>query len=210
MLAKSKVAVAIALGVWWFAIPAEATVVDFSPLTNSGFTGVAGTGVFYQEGGLDFTSSANNPLALLSWGTSAAYSADPTGATLFQNVPGESIIVTRTGGGSFFLNSIDLADVFNEPHSGNVPFSYVDGGGSHSLILTLDNLLGLETFILNLPGVTSFTLSQAGSIWFQVDNIVYDAPAVPLPAALPLFASGLGLLGLAGWRRRRKVGGAAC
>ena len=29
-------------------------------------------------------------------------------------------------------------------------------------------------------------------------------PATPLPAALPLFATGLGSLGLLGWRRRRK------
>jgi hypothetical protein len=28
---------------------------------------------------------------------------------------------------------------------------------------------------------------------------------VPLPAALPLFASGLGALGLLGWRRKRKA-----
>jgi hypothetical protein len=29
--------------------------------------------------------------------------------------------------------------------------------------------------------------------------------AVPLPAALPLFATGLGGLGLLGWRRKRKA-----
>jgi hypothetical protein len=29
-------------------------------------------------------------------------------------------------------------------------------------------------------------------------------PSVPLPAALPLFATGLGVLGLLGWRRKRK------
>jgi len=28
---------------------------------------------------------------------------------------------------------------------------------------------------------------------------------VPLPAALPLFATGLGALGLLGWRRKRKA-----
>ena len=31
-----------------------------------------------------------------------------------------------------------------------------------------------------------------------------DLQATPLPAALPLFASGLGALGLLGWRRKRK------
>jgi hypothetical protein len=39
------------------------------------------------------------------------------------------------------------------------------------------------------------------------DLLSQDIPvsAVPLPAALPLFASGLGALGLLGWRRKRKA-----
>ena len=32
-----------------------------------------------------------------------------------------------------------------------------------------------------------------------------NPPAVPLPAALPLFAGGLGVLGLLGWRRKKKM-----
>ena len=41
---------------------------------------------------------------------------------------------------------------------------------------------------------------------FQTDNaLVFLAPdATPLPAALPLFATGLGALSLLGWRRKRK------
>ena len=35
------------------------------------------------------------------------------------------------------------------------------------------------------------------------------AREVPLPAALPLFATGLGGLGLLGWRRKRKAQAAA-
>ena len=35
-------------------------------------------------------------------------------------------------------------------------------------------------------------------------DITYTAAETPLPAALPLFATGLGALGLLGWRRMRK------
>jgi len=45
---------------------------------------------------------------------------------------------------------------------------------------------------------TFFGLSS-GEVFFQSDV------ATPLPAALPLFATGLGALGLLGWRRKRKA-----
>jgi hypothetical protein len=40
----------------------------------------------------------------------------------------------------------------------------------------------------------------------QPYQIVATASAVPLPAALPLFGAGLGLIGVVGWRRRRAHG----
>jgi hypothetical protein len=40
---------------------------------------------------------------------------------------------------------------------------------------------------------------------FTVSDITIDVTATPLPAALPLFATGLGGLGLLGWRRKRKL-----
>jgi hypothetical protein len=36
-------------------------------------------------------------------------------------------------------------------------------------------------------------------------NVFNGTSEVPLPAALPLFATGLGALGLLGWRRKRKA-----
>ena len=46
-------------------------------------------------------------------------------------------------------------------------------------------------------------LSAAGQLIEA--NYVYSLIVTPLPAALPLFATGLGALGLLGWRRKRKA-----
>jgi PEP-CTERM motif len=47
--------------------------------------------------------------------------------------------------------------------------------------------------------------TQGGAETYTLDNLVFSAGATPLPGALPLFASGLGALGLLGWRRKRKA-----
>ena len=49
-------------------------------------------------------------------------------------------------------------------------------------------------------------------IGFTFDSITFppggQGGETPLPAALPLFATGLGALGLLGWRRKRKAAAA--
>ena len=75
------------------------------------------------------------------------------------------------------------------------------------------------------PASSPAFLPIAGGLTFGTDdifvNVAGDAPAVggelildvstatptatPLPAALPLFATGLGAMGLFGWRRKRKA-----
>ena len=56
---------------------------------------------------------------------------------------------------------------------------------------------------------TIITVNLAGDAPQIGDQLILDltfpTTATPLPAALPLFASGLGALGLLGWRRKRKA-----
>ena len=66
------------------------------------------------------------------------------------------------------------------------------------------------TFLATASSVTlqftNLVNSQDGGLDLGLDNVsVTDAvAATPLPAALPLFATGLGALGVLGWRRKRK------
>ena len=71
--------------------------------------------------------------------------------------------------------------------------------------------------LLNLTGTTfKFETNANNNPWFYVSGLAYDSCAAqcapgqtPLPAALPLFASGLGAMGVLGWRRKRKAARAA-
>jgi hypothetical protein len=71
--------------------------------------------------------------------------------------------------------------------------------------------LGVQTYghdevDFDMTGGTfqSVVLTSSGNA-FEFANLK-DSPALtPLPAALPLFATGLGALGLLGWRRKRKA-----
>jgi hypothetical protein len=73
-----------------------------------------------------------------------------------------------------------------------------------------DTDLGTSTFtILNrtiaqldaTPGTYTWTWGSAADQSFTIEI----EATTPLPAALPLFATGLGALGLLGWRRKKKV-----
>jgi len=57
-------------------------------------------------------------------------------------------------------------------------------------------------FVLNFIGITSWTLTNRSA------NIVIDdiyVTTTPLPAALPLFGTGLGPMGFVGWWRKRRA-----
>jgi hypothetical protein len=79
-----------------------------------------------------------------------------------------------------------------------------------------------NTLVVDATGTISFDGEETGPTGFSPTGVFYAAmytqPApggvitatftdttTPLPAALPLFATGIGALGLLGWRRKRKA-----
>ena len=65
---------------------------------------------------------------------------------------------------------------------------------------SFDSSVGTFTILDTAPSGNTIASGD-----FTLDSLTLNGPATtPLPAALPLFATGLGALGLLGWRRKRK------
>ena len=78
------------------------------------------------------------------------------------------------------------------------PFEGVPTGPFSAIIPETGLPQDITSFLYD-PGA----IAAGGSATFQSD--VSDPILTPLPAALPLFATGLGALGLLGWRRKKKA-----
>ena len=63
---------------------------------------------------------------------------------------------------------------------------------------------GPSTFLFTQVGQFEFLPPEQHSATLTLTGTGVAGAETPLPAALPLFATGLGVLGLLGWRRKRK------
>jgi hypothetical protein len=82
----------------------------------------------------------------------------------------------------------------------DVPHGYL----SHAALSDSSTYLNATFASLGVtPGTYVWTWGAGAEQSFTLE--IGNAVATPLPAALPLFAAGLGALGLLGWRRRRKA-----
>ena len=108
----------------------------------------------------------------------------------------------RTGPVSgFYVYQADLGTntlAKNSTPNGSPQLSLIGSLPEDSYLLAF-----LETTITSKKGKTTESYSATANSGAIFEDT--PLPATPLPAALPLFASGLGALGLLGWRRKRKA-----
>ena len=94
------------------------------------------------------------------------------------------------------------------------PFTIQSGGPSNEYGGASITQLALSALGSEGNGTIQFIGTYSSISWTNPNfeywyGFTVGAPQVPLPAALPLFATGLGALGLLGWRRKRKAQAAA-
>jgi hypothetical protein len=132
---------------------------------------------------------------------------DSSGNPLFRY---DSIVGTFTDGSVTESMTATLVANADPTQGGRINFfnSTFDNG----LGLIASALIGydLSTSIGPISGTLNPTLGSGsfatadGSLQFTgLNSLSFTAAVTPIPAALPLFASGLGALALLGWRRKR-------
>ena len=152
--------------------------------------GTAGEGNYYSITGVATFSSGsiNATLAnatVLLFNDNQGFSFPPASQVLFVQNTAFAGIFTQAKPSVF--GSYDLATAFSLISTGSPSLS-----GSIS-----------DVPVIFLTDQGDLSLDITGSITFEARLATVSAET-PLPAAFPLFVTGLGALGLLGWRRKRK------
>jgi hypothetical protein len=142
-------------------------------------------------------------------------SGTATGTLVLQNyTQGNDITLSNFVSFTYHSNIVDLSLTGTGTAAGEV--SQIGFGGNPSILpvnlpATANVTLYTSTQPTGIPIFNSETVSTGfwcsgpGTPCGLDGGDVSSWSATPLPAALPLFATGLGALGLLGWRRKRKA-----
>ena len=182
-------------------VSASAQVIDFEDVPNNGAGGFTLHGDNVTSGGFNFSSvtMVGAGDAIASW--TADIGAPYTGSVaIFANYGGDSLLMTKVGGGAFDVFGIGVADVFLTATNaqitlvGTLPdFSTVQ----EQFVLTDGS--SMENYnVSSMNGIISMEIiGDSGFQPPQIDNV----QVVPEPGTM--VAIGVGLAALVARRRRR-------
>lgn len=119
----------------------------------------------------------------------------PLGSPYLNPTSGHFLIGTNGAGQ---ITSWDIAESFF------ASYPLVPGGDPFATYCTYDASTTPAGNLVQLTGDNAAPKCSDGKE-SAAGTFVSDAAATPLPAALPLFASGLSALGLVGWRRKKNA-----
>lgn len=142
-------------------------------------------------------------------------SKDSQDTFLFEIAPGQELIGISISTTEIVpLNNLEIAFEVRsdlEAFEDSIIFSFLSVGNDFASVITGG---GADTFAFSIAGVSlldnvAFGAAAIGirdykfnyALSFDVANV----SAVPIPAALPLFATGLALMGFMGWRKKWRV-----
>jgi hypothetical protein len=101
------------------------------------------------------------------------------------------------------LTAFDVTALVGLTQYNAVAIPYSDSSGQNTSSVVVESSIKLGTWATNISTANDpITYSCCDYAGFTVAPPI---GATPLPAGLPLFATGLGVLGLLGWRRRRRA-----
>jgi len=140
---------------------------------------------------------------------------DPTNGILTVNFhPTFDLAVTGTASSFSFVSVSDVPTTSTVDNGtlrafdigGNLLAEVLSSvGGSSS-----DGVQGLETLAVMASNIAKVEISGFRDVIIDSINFEFsNTSVVPLPAALPLFGTGLAAMGFIGWRRKRKIAEAA-
>ena len=190
--------------------------------------------VDFAFGGSDFTGTIqtncdacdlNSANFVRSWSLTAtdgsSISSSESAAEIVISVPGSTNILQATSTGIYTLanptlngafqfcgDTVDCLNIYNVFHGGPQPapffeLAWIEGATTiYQFGTYFTSRQGGEAPVIQIAALADTvecTLGNGGQLC-----VTTPAPT-PLPAALPLFATGLGALGLFGWRRKRRA-----
>ena len=142
------------------------------------------------------------------------FSTDPTLGTHMTGNVTFNFDTTGVTGGPFDLSNgvtnIELDSGTYQLTSQNVVMDnfFLRNGSIITWVVEAEGFSG-PTFVFLLSDDVTVTPDEATANGIALSNTVgvwsIAGVSTPLPAALPLFATGLGAMGLFGWRRKRKA-----